>query len=1253
MDPSAIIVPMRCEALVVNAGVKDPFRIWQFEYVNLGDFKSPEPWPAETNDRLQDPGVYLHWTLPDAFRSGRQQASGGIDYPLVPNRWLVLRLAGGDTRTAKAIIVESDCPYVAGMQGDSPSASPYLIDDKVTSLWANSADPQRRAWKKLGRPDNPAVAHLGVQFPLAAWNERAAGDMFLTAIAPGNPAFSGYFYHHQNIFGIHDDLADVTGDATLSYYVVGWCSDPAQDPAAGCVSADDYSKLLTRLNWTVAGDDTPSFGRALCTGACFSIGWQSGSAAPAPTPDPLNPDQADPDAGRAFLGFGAGNTMVDAFAALTSLKVDDPAMTTLLRAFSADQLDRLNQPNGPALLDQALRRDWFGSSEGGTRWTIADGSSGGSVAADLTPAESAWLQQLNDDQATLDDLLADLYAMQWAVHALWFKYNYLSDPDNFPVEPPDGAPDPSAILAQLDPDTPGTAMQQLAAQLDAVRAALARVPQPDWTGTTNRSEAFAAGIADFAAKQNLSQGKQLKAVPASPFWNPANPMVVISGVKPAYGPDPSAKTEVRLPGRICSAVSVAGQPVSRSSAAAAFASLPALGALPDGVAGLVDELFLLDPANTASLAAAASISAADLGPILENHPAAAFVGTLPAFDLGAWTQPWSPLFMEWAGDFLPIDGSGAASANWSFDGTDYAFTGAGPGDDSQPVAGRSLLSPHAQFLIGSRLQSFLDRFAADNPELQHIYDQITDIYEWEFLAQELVGFGETLTGRDVRPYRRPLRTDTVGAAARSLPDLLGYDDADAGPDALPPAMRGRVGTVPLFPNPPRPFQGIRQGQFYFTDLYLYDRFGRKLILVSSVTHSGLHDYKSFRVAIDPALQPAHSLDQNVQSVFELPPRILQPMRLDAQFVDKSDDGKLLSRAPDACPVCAWLVANHLDNSLLLFGPDGSSWGEVRLVVGADGITRTAQWAPPPHGNIGSLDEIAQASPQLGAMLASSQFLSEAGFTAFLSAIDSSLWTVDPLGGRADQNLSVLIGRPLALVRLRLQLQLQGQPRRDTGWPATLATDPPDFLQQQFAIRLGDQATRQDGTIGYFTADPAAPAGQDPAKTDYDRFNSVAAPDTEAVQAYVGQVGPPGPGGGQNYPSLPLTDGSYCYLTLLLDPRASVHAATGILPVQPITLPARFIDSALSNMEMSFRMGPLLTLVQPTPAQGGVTPDFAESIVWPMPTERNGNWSWWEKGPDGPGGYDLIAATNNAQLLPPANTLREGTLTFVADLAKKG
>src|SRR5262245_41771430 len=331
----ALVVPIECDALVANNSVvrRDPVRWWTFNYLSLQHYNSPEPLAFDRSTTGQKPGVYLSWMLPAALREGTQDPkTAAVAYPLVPNRWLVLRVQGSTKRTAVGWVIESDCPLTPKVTGgDASRTSPYLVDPGIMSMWTNSGDPIRSSYTPDPPPPKPPVANIGVSFPLSGWSERARSAMFLTAVAPANPVFSGYFPHNFGVFSFYDDLAGVDVD-TLSYYVIGWYSDPARDIAASWKSSASrtaYADLLNRLNWNPAKGATPEVTASRYVGACFDLGWNRNG--PPPSPDPL---QAIRDSGQ--LNVSLGNTTIDAFSALVTQQVKDPDTAELLRAFNYD-----------------------------------------------------------------------------------------------------------------------------------------------------------------------------------------------------------------------------------------------------------------------------------------------------------------------------------------------------------------------------------------------------------------------------------------------------------------------------------------------------------------------------------------------------------------------------------------------------------------------------------------------------------------------------------------------------------------------------------------------------------------------------------------------------------------------------------------------------------------------------------------------------------------------------------------------------
>ncbi|HVV22000.1 MAG TPA: hypothetical protein VHF06_21375 [Pseudonocardiaceae bacterium] len=1240
MSSPSLAVPVALDALVVNNSVlaRDTFRWWQYNYTSLNYFRSPEPLALDRSVGGQQAGVYLQWTLPDALRHAEPDpVTGKSAYPLVPNRWLVVRVNGTTTRQATAWVVESDCPFTSRVTTTSSAlTSQYLADPTLVQQWRGSSDPIRAAVDPAGQTAAGLVARIGVAFPLGQWTERAEDPMFLTAVAPSNPLFNSYVAHNIGVFSFYDDLHGIDS-GTLSYFVAGWYSDPDGDVLASwptdTASTTPYADLLAQLRWNVIDTTDPaSRVTSVYHGAALSIAWSRGG--PAPADDPL---QAIRDSGE--LNVGVGNTTVDAFTALIGGQLGDPTKTALLRAFQYGFLDQLNQLNGAALLDEKIREAGFDTTPGGYSWTVVAQESDGTTTVTLTDDEQQWLSALNQAQADLDAAVTRLHSLQWQLYGLWLKNGYLSNSANtFPV-PPAGIPAGglatfrASLAAQLDPAHAGSVAAQLVAQIATVQNLATAVPTP--TSAADPQTALQEGIQQFAQAKGLDPDKVLKVKAAPRYWRANNPVVVVSGVDPSPTAVTGAVLDVRDVENVVSGFHVSGGLVDAGAVATLLATLPSLAALPASVPPLLREFLLLDPANATAIAQATGRDVAAVTAAMTAHDPAAYQGSLPDLDLAPWQQPWNPMFLEWSTTYSPVPLGTATASGWTFDGTDYRCT-ADPGSERRTLSGISLLSPHTATVFGSRLDSFVQQFG-DTTELAQIDAWVQQVYGWRLLAQELTGFNELLSLRDVRAARRPGPTDLAGTLP--IGALTGDQDVDPPPaTALPSGAQPLHATVPFLPNGPAiPFHGSRQGQLYFTDLYLYDKFGRALFVLESTGSSGLFDYRNFPVLLDDALRPDIPSKSGVQSVAQLRPRLLQHARLDFRLVDAVDDTKVLDVAPGVTPVAGWVLPNHLDRSLLLYAPDGRALGEYRLVAQADG-TRVGEWQAPPHTTM-TLDDVGTAAPHVHSMITAAGLRDEAGFEAFLASIDETLWTTDPLGNRVDQNLSVLVGRPLALLRARLRFELDGDPIGDTGWAATFQQPAPDFIGFPFRIRLGDQLTRQDGLIGYF------------AGTDYDVFNSVAAPD--ATQGYVRPIGPVGDPEGDNYLSLTFGAGDSVYVTALADPRAAVHAVTGILPVKQLDIPQGFVDAALAALEISFRTGPVLTTVAPTPDEGDAPPPFPQSVAHPLPVEQNGQWSWWE--PDAAGGpwtgYGLTRVTPDA--LPGAGpaSLRDGWLQFITDLTR--
>jgi hypothetical protein len=360
------------------------------------------------------------------------------------------------------------------------------------------------------------------------------------------------------------------------------------------------------------------------------------------------------------------------------------------------------------------------------------------------------------------------------------------------------------------------------------------------------------------------------------------------------------------------------------------------------------------------------------------------------------------------------------------------------------------------------------------------------------------------------------------------------------------------------------------------------------------------------------------LPDTTDSFVQLPPGLLQPARLDFDLISATDDTVVFGpSSPGADPVCGWVLPNHLDGSLMAYDSDGGALGEMSVGVTTGGQSVPC-WAPAPGSKYQTLAELAAGIPHFGAFMQALGVVDPTTFTAFLGAIDETLWTTVPMDAVFDRSLAVLIGRPLAMVRSRLQFELDGPPYPDPSWQYTFEQQPNTVTTFEFAIELGNVAQLDDGLIGYFAAD------------DYSKFNVVDQSGAPAGK-YLTPIGADG-----NYIGLPFDGTTQQYLSMLVDPRGPVHATTAILPTASVALPPQFVTDALDAMNVTFRLNGALT-------DQSVDPSGATTVLLPLPAERAGTWSWLENDPGGWTTYPIAPDDATARLTDVPPVLRRGLL----------
>ncbi len=1197
MSDSTLFVPIAVKALVVNDAVRTGvnFHRWKMNYNNLKLYASPEDTVNTAQNWNNTPsanGVYLQWTMPYSLRTGVQDSVSGVtDYPLVPNRWLVMRYQGPlSNRVASAWIIESD--FLDPNEGTSPYIDP------------NS-------------PDSLNVTLIGRKLDLPGWKESGSSDLFLTIVGAGDVTFASYQPNVENVFSIHDPLTDVT-DPVLSYMVAGWYSDPTKDILAGATDVDKFKDILSQLKWTIDGDIDTACTTSVYQGLCYGLNWN----ATGPIPSSDKPDTAT---------LAIGNTSIDAMTALIDAQAKGNVNVNpeLLEAFQYNMLSVLDQTNGPELLKQAIHKAWFGSHKGGYEWVIekspdytSDTGSNNypdtSIDWNDPNLDPEWLAQLNKAQQQFDQSLDKLQSMQWNLYKMWWDKGCFDNLDGTSRSRLTGQ-DPQFtdenFANQVDVNYNGSVAQNTYNQAQEVVNLQGAIP----SGATQ--EELQQSIDQYAQAHDLPDGYVLKRYSKDSFYQANDPVVLIAGAKASGILVDDDDLLCRYASQLITGFRFNGTAINVGSMRGKIPTVD-LSNVPVIPQSLIDEFFFLDP-NDATMIAQIALSqpseASTISNQLTNHTD--MIGTLPGITLESWQQPWTPLFLQWSVQYYPIPHDENGVENWTFDGSAYQLgTTNIPQQNPNPFSfnGIVVLTPQTGFNFKRRLDEFRKNHPnLDAEELDNLDKFIDSTDNWDLISQALDGFAEKLALLDNRPNVVPGASDPVSSLIGSRNSRVPVHNHD-----VPEPFQGW---------PPSFFQQYRSGQFYFDGLYLVDNFGQTLQITSPSSQ------QTFQPVIAEGMLPEHTvLSQEPYRFIQLPPRLLQPARLDFDFVSALDDEAIINLHSGINPVCAWVLPNHIDQALSCYSPEGIYLGELRVITNDQG-TQVVNWEFAPDSPYTSINDMSTLYPHLVEML---QGLITAGpdaFTNFYLVIDETLWMVDPLGSRDDQNLSVLVGRPLALTRSRLKYFLNGEAITNPSWQYTFSPAEAEFRNYTFPIRLGELNMRNDGLVGYFSG------------TDYSKFNCVHLPEdgtyTPANPPYIQQVG------NGNYIDLTFRDDSEAYITMLIDPRASVHATMAFLPVTVLDLPAEFVEPAMSAMDVLFHVGPLLSSSTQVDTSTSGDPVYETSIIMPSPSEKNGVWSWMENN-NGWASFGLSPADQKANFSNQPSKLRTGYMKLDSVMSKK-
>jgi hypothetical protein len=1289
-----LLAPIDLQALVVPVGSKEPM-VRLPMLLSTPDGLDPDtamPPPFDPG-KPRAPGVHLHWAMPDALLRGvMDEREGGAPNPLalpaLPDRWVVLRLvlpAGAAEAEVRGWVLEADrataLPLDGWTEGSGDGAPSGVVLDPTELTGTVGGSP---AWSGVydavgnrfafhdplddvapGRVDGNAAAYL-----VAGWWSDPARDPLDAARSSDSltelldvlrwrlePEFGDSRYL-QELNDSIDALRSPLGLATGTRFA---SSTADRDFAPIDDNLTEAAVFNTQSPWAIgAGEyfvaEPWHLRSSLLHGAVYGVPLDAGDPADwAGGKTPVGPDnRPDPAALRVALGEHDG----DVLGALSTVPGTTPAerrdAERLLEAFAAQKINRLGDPDGLVEIETEEHAGGFASQPGGIAGTdrfeqrAAPGQAGGTTT---DPG------RFRDHLPSIDDFRPDLQLDRVA----------------------------GAIVR---PDRPGAGRarsagaNQRASSANPVDFAFERADLEEI-----EADRF---LSDYWGRTSITRPATEPRVverPAPRFTFPADPMVAVQGAGRSLRhandgkASPDGKLTCRWPAQI----------VERDEGMIEGADLIASlgnGSIPPEVLSLAREVVIGDPYHVAWMSAAVAAttglpqgaanrrllaeaglrfgvdavydgSTQVFGSLDIDVPAArgragraglaesdlafspaeqAQVGDrLLAFSIRkgtdidpvgvtCWSQPWVPLWLEWEVAVDPPDRP--TVAGWQLGATDLDPIGSVPTGTARTMQGRALLTTGAATTLQAAVDEWLaaeDQRDAADPASGGEADEETEA--------ALASLARAVTGSD-------LVTAALDSYGRQL---LGFAEGDH-------QRRFDEDGELRHPAPVQPPVALVAGRVRLTRARLVDAFGRTLTVPLG----------------DVAVTVRDSVPGEPGSLAQ-PPRITRPARWRLRFVGAATPvGRIgtearvdqVDRTLQVNPVAGFLLPDHLDESIEVFDTAGNPLGELLTEPVGGGVT----WeiapgrAGPPSVGPGYGLESAQRSLGLlaaGMIRADSdergggRAVCESALAAFLRAIDTTLWTVDSFATMGGEHAAGVVGRPVAVVRAQVTLELRPPDRVDLSDPehaAWWAEAERSLAAVAFPVRIGELTRLDDGVLGFFVDD------------DYSRFRPVDRVVAELAAESgrnKGQLGLLG-----RTPTTPVGDpiihpyvtgpvgvaiddsdtisvhlGQTVTLTLLMNPAGLVHVTSGILPRFSKALARDWTAPGLARIAPALRTGPVL-----------VETDLADEDRVRLPrvsvfgTDQD---FWWR---DTPGSWrsDAILAATQSALLPdtPAQ-IREG------------
>ena len=1170
--------------------------------------------------KKQHRGVYLHWVLPAGLRHA--YTPGLLDFPALPDHWLIVRFSHRDST------VRTNAWFVDGstVTGESGPGASLLFP-------GNEEYTAKRVGKVVPLEEFATANFSGERTTITALGNAHTGSPTFTAFIAEN---RNIFSWHDTLADLREPNrdGDIPKGTILTYSLIGWYRDPKHEPLAAPAAQlsekrDDNNNLLGWLieppGWFIeARSPAPADllkRRSVFHGMVAYINYWSATTYKGRMLGYPGAPLVGGVIGKSPRSFkvGVGNNAEDALVSLVSSEYSgeqeekslakvQPNLWKALEAVIYRQSESLVKSWDVTANATTVHQNWFSTREAGKIWYIrptADkqpvfpseaAKTAKEIALRPTAQHLAKLKELNQAQSELDAVSRELAALQTELYARWWKVCAKS----------------RSMQREMDPEK-----KECEKVIERIMPVRNRRNQ-----LLERVRTVHEELTKQLPKKELEPGKgepelELKYDASPRFWMPADPVVVVRNCGLQTKHEFPRQHPCRLPEEIVTTAEVAvnrrdpktfSTPAGVSDiAAAAQKHLPAC---PEILSGLLNEASIVQQAIRdlveRSLLPNKEVSTEDdwrnwtdrlvkditwdgdrnslsFDEIKFGWPNALNIRTHRLADL--WVQqPWSPLFIDWQITWFPTahapDAEHDFSPVWNFLNADFV-----PRDSRSipttgyTIRGRSLLTPIDDRIFKEPIDTLRKLVQSkDDSNFPPAVTEILSRYEivWDKSLKELAGaglLGQTLSGfhhallrRDVtlprispdpaRPWIAPERKlQSLESEVRALFDVPDKEALISERLAPPDPAPITASTLP--------FAMLRAGALRIDELWLIDDFGQSADLLgrtpSGSKSSGQVFHPRIRWYDDPF-------------VLAMPPRVLQPIRLNFRFVPATDNA---TDDPALSLICGWIFYNPLDQALVLCDRDGKLVGHLAIVKEQGGTH--INWETGCGGV--ALNNIRNQTLQAFAQsLVETTPTSKPKLVELLNLIDSALERIRPGAGRRDL---VLFGRPLALVNATLGLELFGKAWSNPDKSIVAqgqGTGDVTLDALRVRVNLGYAHSLEDGLVGFYKG------------SNYNRIIAPQPPE-KIVSNYIGS---------QKNDFLRVGFGTPEEVTMLMDPWGSVQAACGIVPAKTITLAHAELDKTVAKMEASFRVGPVLLqadrLALPTPAVDKGTWNFSGPIT---------------------------------------------------------